>query len=566
MMRKQITYAGWSLLAVYAGVACVGEGLIGHTHPAFGQVAPTTKKVDPKQITALIQQGTDALTVGDYKAARDTFMDVIQVDPRNGRGLHGLAVAYLHLNDIPKAVATIDKAVVVPGALDHAMAVNACVIHLQTKSPMRAAKIAREYLTSNPTLVDEPVANVLAMSLDRADAQARKNPFYADSKLFYEKYVKRMETANPGFLRWGIQWLPATEVQEFNRANAVTQPRVEMTRKYLLDAEQRLEASRKQLAIYQAEFDRGRMDVWTMERQRAETLQLEDTRIRRKTDYDEAVAALVRPNPLPETATVVALDAPVPPLTQPAPKPVPVAVASGSPDTPPTRPKPPGRNKPKPPKPATDTPPVGDGETATTEVVPPAPPVNPPVTPPRKVKLTTYAAAFPVAPDLLITAAAAVDGAGEITLQGRDGAALSATVVRTDAATGLALVRVKNTKLAHLDLGKPVAGKVVCAAFPEVNIFAPAGESLTATAPAPAANWPIRFTRHPRLAGAPLLQDGRVVGVVTGTRDNDLTAFPAVSVDAIRALLGTDAPKAASQDPDPLLVLFHLSAVKERGE
>src|SRR5690606_16143979 len=115
--------------------------------------------------------------------------------------------------------------------------------------PMRAAKIAKDYLTAKPNPVNEPVANIILVALDRADAQARRNAFYTEVRNFYAAYVKRMEAANPGYMRFGSQWLPAETVQEYNRINAVQQPIYDRTSKELADLEAKLAVRREQLAV-----------------------------------------------------------------------------------------------------------------------------------------------------------------------------------------------------------------------------------------------------------------------------------------------------------------------------
>jgi hypothetical protein len=139
-------------------------------------------------------------------------------------------------------------------------------------------------------------------------------------------------------------------------------------------------------------------------------------------------------------------------------------------------------------------------------------------------------------------------------------------VVRIDEATGLALVRVVGPKLAFFELGDGEAGKIMCAAFPEVDIFAPTGEMVSGIATIPAKFWVIRLIKHPRLAGSPLFQNGKVVGVVMATRDSEMNAIPAVPAAAVKALLGEDAPKEKGLNPDPLTALMQISVTKERTQ
>ena len=602
-MHRGRVFAGWILLAATsAGVAFAAppSATVGTAVPSSVPAAP--RKMESKELDALVQQGTEALAAGDAKVARDAFLDVVQADAKNAKALHGLAIAYYALNDVTKAAATIDRAVAVPGALDHAMAVNAGTIQLAAKSPMRAAKIAKDYLTAKPNPVDEPVANVLLLALDRADAQARKNAFYADAKAFYLNYVKRMETANPGYMRFGAQWLPSDKVLEFNRTNATHQPVVDRTTKELADMEASLVTKRDQLAQVNFKIERGYVERWAGDQLQNEIRELEQKRDEKKKVLDETSAKLIKPAALPELNATVAMTTSVPPLSKPAMEtspqpPVVVAVNDPQPATgtegPTTRrskrfrrppgdegqPEQPGTGQPAGGQPSTVNPPMAPNNPP---LQPPQAPANPPVADPpqaqnppeqpqpaapkQKVKLTIYAAAFAVSHDLVVTTAAAVDGGSKISLQTRDGNAITGEVVRVDATSGLALVRVKGAKLSHLDLGTPEAGKVTCLAFADSNIFAPTAELLPGTAGAPAPQWMIKFTRHPRLAGAPLLQNNKIVGVAMGDRDSDMASYPAVPVEAVRTLVGADGPKNASILLDPLYAMLQVSVTKEREQ
>jgi tetratricopeptide (TPR) repeat protein len=597
MLRRRFLLE-WSLLSVLAGGVAFAAPPTSTVAPGSPSAAAAPKKMDSAQIDALVQQASAALAAGDFKLARDTFLDVVQADSKNARALHGLSLAYYQLGDLPKAAATIDRAVMIPGALDHALALNAGTIHLAAKNPVRAAKIAKDYLTAKPNPVNEPLANVLAIALDRADAQARKNAFYNDTKAFYTSYVKRMETANPGFMRFGTQWLPADKVAEYNRTNATNQPLVDRTTRELAELEATLTNRREQLEQVNDRIAKGYVlssAAWPMQQ---EIQQLEQKRDDKKKILDEATAKLVKPAEMTEMTALVSMDATPPPLSKPViDTPAANAVASNDPNPansgPTTRRtvrfrRPPGDEGSKPaaekdtptavkPPPAQPTPPPTKVQQPTDTPAQPndPPPAQgnnppavdpPPAAPKQKVKLTTYAAAFAVSQDLVVTTSAAVDGAGKISLQARDGNVLTGEVVRTDPASGLALVRVKGIKLTFLDLGTPEAGKVTCLAFADANIFAPTAEQLAGTASAPAPAWTIRFTRHPRLAGAPLLQNGKVVGIAMGDRDSEMAAYPALPADAIRKLLDGDAPKTASTLTDPLYAILQLSATKEREQ
>jgi len=223
--------------------------------------------------------------------------------------------------------------------------------------------------------------------------------------------------------------------------------------------------------------------------------------------------------------------------------------------------------KPKP----NDPPPVATGTgTGTT----PKPPIGKPAEPltleppkptaPRKVRITQYAAAFPIASNLVVTSALTVKDASALQLQMNDGQSLTAELVRKDDATGLALLRITGTKKFNpLPLADSfTGGPVTCASFPTVDLFSPAAQSITGVAQAPKEGWTISLNVHPRLAGAPVLANGKIVGVCVAPRDAERAKLPTVTLDQLKAFLGSDVeqPKIAT---DPSAGLLQLVTTRE---
>jgi tetratricopeptide (TPR) repeat protein len=274
--------------------------------------APAPHKHDPRQIAKLIEQGTNALTVGEATAARDAFSDAVQADPRNPVAWQGLAMAYYGLKDYTKAGSAIDRAITYAGKkVDHAMAFNAGVIQLHN-NPMRAAKLAREYLAAHPNPPDEPVANVIGYALQNAEPRARKTAFYADTQAFYARYLQHLENSNPGYLRWGAQWLPVDDVKAKRKANAAIQPQVDALAKDLTEMDSQLAVGKRKLAVAEAQAARFTIDQSIPDRMRDQIQELEDKGKDKKKQYDDLVAQLSVPQPLPELNRIVAMNMPVP--------------------------------------------------------------------------------------------------------------------------------------------------------------------------------------------------------------------------------------------------------------
>jgi hypothetical protein len=116
-----------------------------------------------------------------------------------------------------------------------------------------------------------------------------------------------------------------------------------------------------------------------------------------------------------------------------------------------------------------------------------------------------------------------------------------------------------NGGMPFLNLAADFAGGTLrCAGLPSPSVFGPAVDVLEGRGgrpPAGDAAWTVSLPRHPRLAGAPLLDaaTNALVGVVVAERDDPATQLPAVGAAAIRAFLAEhDAlPKADCGNPDP---------------
>jgi hypothetical protein len=220
----------------------------------------------------------------------------------------------------------------------------------------------------------------------------------------------------------------------------------------------------------------------------------------------------------------------------------PAAVAVAKPAKPnPVKPNPVAPAAPSPVAPAAPTPPPA----AAVAVPRPAAPE------PRKpASVTSYAAAFPVAPDLLVTAAAAVEGADRVMVQPSGGDPMEVEVVTHDAGSGLALLRVPGKRMAYLTLADAFnGGTLQTVSFPSVNIFDPVAEAIPGSAVPPKDEWAVRLGRHPRLAGGPLLAGGKVVGVELATRDADPATVPAATLADLKKLVGDKAGPAGMADP-----------------
>lgn len=172
-----------------------------------------------------------------------------------------------------------------------------------------------------------------------------------------------------------------------------------------------------------------------------------------------------------------------------------------------------------------------------------------------------YAAAFAVAPDLAVTSGKAIAGASAIELQTADGASFKGEVVRTDDASGLALVRFTGGSVPCLQIGltQSPAAAMQCLGFPDIDAFTPTPQIMEVKASAIAGA--VAFHVAPRLAGGPLLQNGSVVGVEMATKHSNPARIAVVSLDVLKAFLKFNA-QPGTPAADPASAVMQLVATK----
>src|SRR5439155_21756475 len=99
-------------------------------------------------------------------------------------------------------------------------------------------------------------------------------------------------------------------------------------------------------------------------------------------------------------------------------------------------------------------------------------------------------------------------------------------------------------------------GEVTAWGYPDYSIFNPVADGITATAPAPRDKWSLALRRHPRIAGAAVVdKSNNLVGLTLGDLESPMTQIPTATVDPLRSFLGADAPKSLCTNPDPRGVL-----------
>jgi tetratricopeptide (TPR) repeat protein len=537
--------------------------------PAAGAPAATASRAKAS-LEPLLKQGSEALAAGQIKAAREAFLDAIAIDARNAKGAHGLALCYLYSKETKKATQTFDKALSLSPKPDRALILNAAAAHSADRNNARAAKLIKDYLTANPREADEPMANALGTALTAATPQERNNAFFTQAAQFYETVNKRLEAARPGQKRFGMEWMPAAEAEAKQRALTSQQKQLDMLEQAIATAEEQVGPSEKELERQKDLVRRGEPPGNYYFRRAEEAYNSAVARYQAAVEnLERALANIERPK-FPEAIALVGMDETKPPQI--------TAVASASNDggtgsftvTKPRRGT--GRGKEAVAIKPGELKPGGGSGTGTekstggdTTAGGGASVIYEPPKPTKKVRITQYAAAFPVAPDLAVTSASAVGDDATLQLQFSNGESAKGSLVRKDDATGLALIRIEGRKLVPLMLADGFAGgPISCATFPTADLFTPTGQKIAgnATAPKEGAEWTVSLNLHPRVAGCPILSGNKVVGVCVATRESDRSKLPSVSLAALKQFIGEDV-KPASASGDPLGNLLQLVSSHE---
>jgi tetratricopeptide (TPR) repeat protein len=548
-------------------LACLAAGaLSSFAQPAAAppqNKAPATANRAKASLEPLLKQAGEALSGGQIKEAREAFLDAVAIDPKNANAHHGLALCYLYSKETKKAVQTFDKAITLSPKPDRALVLNAAAAHIADHNNARAAKLIKDYLTANPREVDEPMVNALGTALTAASTQERNNPLFAQAASFYETANKRLEGARPGQKRFGMEWLPTAEAEAKQRALSSQQKQLDLLDQALASAEEQVVPAEKELIRQKDLIRRGEPPGNYYYRQAESAYNNAVARYQAALENLERATANIERPKFPEAIALVGVDdVKAPELTAVATA-TDTQSATGSFTV--TRPKRGGiRSKPgnavataTPKEMKLGTGGTGSDHSSGADNTPGggASVIYEPPKPSKKVRITQYAAAFPIAPDLAVTSAAAIGDNATLQVQFSDGQSANASLVRKDETVGLALIKIegKNKKLIPLVLADSFpGGTIACVTFPTADLFTPTSQKIAgnATAPKEGADWTIALNLHPRVAGSPILAGNKVVGVCVASREAERNKLPAVPLAALKKFLAEDAhPASASGDP-----------------
>ena len=516
---------------------------------ARGKTAAKPEEIK-KAVDRVIREGEGALAAGDFKAARDSFMDALQLEKKNMLAGHGLGLAYIGLKEPIKAADALEAAANM-GTPDRALLINLAVAESACGRAMRGAKYIVTYMEKAPATQppDEPLLNTLKVVLESIPQDMRTSE-YARMQSVYDRLNRRLEEkAGNGQKRWGLKWISADEFAENEKQRKAAEQEMNIKGRELARAQRELEEATSFLEkekTRRLEGSRVLLDAQTRV----------DTAERRHEAALQAYQKLADSVPHPEFPKLLAT-VPMDDVAGSTSDPTKTAVATTGADTTAA----PGKLFPDDPtpKPTPDTPKTPGKNTA------PSPMVQAPTVQfggsRQKVtkQVTRHAAAFAVSPELLVTSAAAVKDAQTIEVTSRDGQSVKAEVVRTEGPLALLKVEFKTPPKVVLPIAPSAGGGTMqCPAFcsPSSIFDDEAGEVIDNVTIAP--NGEARMKKHPRLGGSPLLAGGKIVAVELAERESPITAIPTASLEKLKALVGNDASGTGAQARDPLDALYQV--------
>lgn len=508
-----------------------------------------------------LSRGLEFLQSGDYPKAREMLVRAVSADPRNPLAQHALGIALLHLGEFAQATGPLERALTLSPD-DTLVLNNLSAALVGSNNPVRAARHIVDFLTARPQVLEEHLADALATALNKVDAQARRGRLFSELSAFYQSYQVKLEVLRPGMKRWGYQWITAEEFAQKQEQARRQQEALVAVNRQIEVVERRLVDLRQEHARIQSRVERGWDHPWVL---RVHRDRLEATEVE--------LEGLLK-----QRETLMVIDAPpvhdhiaVLPLPRPRENRTQGLLPAVQPEPPPAPPQIPGR-QPDPPSSSQSERPwfQEDGEPATAVGPSPAPPMPPPApepghvsnpldVQPRAARLPGTAVAFPIAADLVVTAWAPLGDGKPFSLTAADGTTVRGRVVRHDASLGLALVRIEGLRMNALSLADGFdGGQVLCVAIPQPGVLGVRVEVIEGQAKHPGGGeWRVKFTSHPGQSGAPLMSNGRVVGVAMPGENDNSDAISCITLDQLRAFVGPDArPRAHVVASDVLLQLL----------
>lgn len=515
----------------------------------MGLVLPTWAW-NEKQSTP--DKADDLLRRGQVQEALNEYLEVIRTEPRNPWAYHGAGIAYDRLGRSPQAIRMMEKAYsLLPK--DRVIVHNTAWVLYKGNIQPRALKIVKDHLTNNPSVPDEPLLNTLIYMLENASSETRKTRLYTETEAFAQQYTRSLERQVPGFVRWGRQWIPVQTYEEKISSNKKVQSQVDRISDKIKRLEQDLFLLNRQTPEIEMRVRRGFDHPYVLRRHLEQIHQLDDQRADLVKELDPILERIESPPRMPVPDSLrVGDSAPGLPTVESL-----LKMENASPTT----------------SPATTIP--AEDPTRQSMIPDPSPkrsenmneaPANSQSSSEVK-RVTQFGVAFAVSQDTLVTSHALVNGALDITVQSQQGTTDEAKIVQSDPESGLVLLRLSRIKAASLEVAEDfTGGPVQCVAMLRMDLFHPQTSTITGQAQHPKESWNVSLTENPRFPGAPLINQGKVVGVTLADLETQAHSVPAVQTGPLNRLIRQNLGKPGPIANDPASAIFQVVVTREKKE
>lgn len=490
----------WLLVCLLLAVVPLSADVL---RPADTASQPT-RPMPTDAVAALQQKGEDLLTAGDYPGAISAFQAELAQKPPSMRCLHGLGLAYWFDKQYTYAAKYLRSAYIAAGSdVPVNLLANTVLAECQAHQPERGILRAVVYLKKHADAPDERAVDVLGYALATLPDNEWLSPAASSARDLYLELEQKLTPPRQGWKRMAGGWTAAAD-EAAARHHAFTQAITDV--------------QNAQHELQEVQNDTNRRGKATREVVAQNRLAEANTRYTQNSPYP----ATFDPLPLdpadaaPTTHPVVAPSAPVD---------IAETVALPTPPTP-----------------------------AATEVTPKAEEAQP---------QERHATAVAVAPNLVVTAAAAVKDAKKITLVGIDGKTQTAELIRRDDSGKLALLRVVGRPVKFLAVNSDFAGgKVRCFTYDNAGLFDNDADVYNGTCDSVAgAIWNITLDNLPASPGSPVIGNGKLIGIEMATTTSKPASIPTITAKQVLKLLGSDLPADVPNATNPAQAVLRVNVV-----
>jgi tetratricopeptide (TPR) repeat protein len=181
------------------------------TQPAQAADPSPATRPSAMQIGYISHAAWQKLEAKNYKDAAGDFDKLLKLDPKDTNALEGRAICRYESNQYKTADHDAEMAYNLSARSGHTPSRQTTLAFACTSimddNPMRTVKLIRGLYDSG-TKPDNELQNVLGTSLFRANAQARKLPYFQESLTEYLKNDQALkDQRHDGKGRWGDQWI-----------------------------------------------------------------------------------------------------------------------------------------------------------------------------------------------------------------------------------------------------------------------------------------------------------------------------------------------------------------------